>query len=168
MPLPRSSVSEDRRDKAKPEESAGDPLRWLARTQNVSGSWGRGATEVEMTAAALLAFARAGHTTRAGHYRRQIAKALKWLLAQKSAGFAAQARAAALAALGAGPVESETSRREAEPGRQALPATGPLTTLDQLRAAVLAGSVREVAPEVLQGPEAELAGAWVAALRAHA
>ncbi len=52
-----------------------------------------------MTAAALLAFVRAGHTTRAGHYRRQLAKALKWLLGAQASGAAAQARAQALAEL---------------------------------------------------------------------
>jgi hypothetical protein len=52
-----------------------DRLKWLARTQNVDGSW----ESAEMTAAALLAFVRAGHTTRAGNYRRQVDKAARWL-----------------------------------------------------------------------------------------
>ncbi len=52
-----------------------DRLKWLARTQKVDGSW----DNAEMTAAALLAFVRAGHTTRAGNYRRQVDKAARWL-----------------------------------------------------------------------------------------
>lgn len=52
-----------------------DRLKWLARTQNVDGSW----ESAEMTAAALLAFVRAGHTTREGNYRRQVDKAARWL-----------------------------------------------------------------------------------------
>lgn len=77
-----------------------NPLRMLARTQNVSGSWGTGELEVELTAAAMLAFVRRGHTTRSGHYRRQLAKALQWLLAARAVGNAAVARAVALAEMG--------------------------------------------------------------------
>src|SRR5438128_2505200 len=54
-----------------------DNLKVLARTQNVNGRW---QDDVEITAAALLAFIRAGHTTRKGQYRRQAQKAMTWLL----------------------------------------------------------------------------------------
>jgi Ca-activated chloride channel family protein len=76
-------------------------LRVLARTQNVSGSWGSGAAELERTAEAVLAFVRVGHTTRSGSYRRQLAKAVKWLLAHagEARGAARQACARALAAM---------------------------------------------------------------------
>jgi Ca-activated chloride channel homolog len=83
-----------------PVEDLKDPLRFLARTQNVSGSWGTGKLEVELTAAAILAYVRRGHTTRRGHYRRQLAKALQWLLAATGEGIAAVARAVALAEMG--------------------------------------------------------------------
>ena len=83
-----------------PAAGSEDPLRDLARTQNVSGSWGSGDREIELTAEAILAFVRRGHTTRSGHYRRQLAKALQWLLAAKATGAAAVARALALAEMG--------------------------------------------------------------------
>lgn len=51
-------------------------LRWLARTQELDGSWPGG---VEFTAVALLAFARNGHTLRRGYYRKQVGRAAAWL-----------------------------------------------------------------------------------------
>jgi Ca-activated chloride channel family protein len=51
-------------------------LRWLARTQELDGSWPDG---VEFTAVALLAFARNGHTLRRGYYRKQVGRAAAWL-----------------------------------------------------------------------------------------
>jgi len=84
-----------------PKASSSDPeraLRELARTQNASGSWGAGDVEVEFTAAAVLAFVRGGHTRRSGHFRRQVSKAVRWLLARGDAeGLAAGARSLALA-----------------------------------------------------------------------
>lgn len=76
-------------------------IRWLARTQNMDGSWGRGAEQLEVTAAALLAFVRAGHTLRVGSYRRQLSKAAMWLLANltRSSGEAHIAAETALSAL---------------------------------------------------------------------
>ena len=86
-----------------PTASSADPeraLRELARTQNASGSWGAGDVEVEFTAAAVLAFVRGGHTRRSGHFRRQVSKAVRWLLSRGDAeGFAAGARALVLAEL---------------------------------------------------------------------
>jgi Ca-activated chloride channel homolog len=55
-------------------------LHVLARTQNVMGSWGRGDEEIEMTCAGILAFVRSGNTLQKGAFRRQLAKAVKWLL----------------------------------------------------------------------------------------
>jgi len=144
-------------------EPAGNPLRRLAREQNVSGSWGSGVDEIEMTAAALLAFVRAGHTTTAGHYRRQIAKALKWLRAARAEGFAAQARAQALAELAAA-IGDAALAAEAHATPVAPPPPGPLATLDALRAAALTRRPAPIAPELLQGPDAGLARAWAAAL----
>lgn len=57
-------------------ESVEDRLKWLARTQKVNGGWD---DNLEQTAAAILAFIRAGHTTRVGNYRRQVTKAAQWL-----------------------------------------------------------------------------------------
>jgi Ca-activated chloride channel family protein len=153
-----------------PEEpqDAEEALRWLARNQNVSGSWGRDADEVEMTAAALLAFVRAGHTTRAGHYRRQLAKALKWLLGANATGAAAQARAQALAELAAaiGDAGLQQTAQAAQAGLPApsAPPAGPLTTLEALRAAALTRQRAPVAPELLGGTQAVLARVWQAAL----
>ena len=143
-----------------------DPLRWLARTQNVSGSWGAGADEVEMTASALLAFARAGHTHRAGHYRRQIARAIKWLLKATAGGFAAHARAQALIEVAAGDADH---LREAHAARAALPSlTAPSTatyaSLDDLRVAALLGKRGEVAPALLKSAKGELVRVWRAVL----
>jgi Ca-activated chloride channel family protein len=73
-------------------------LKALARTQKLNGSW---EDDVELTAAALLAYVHHGHTTRAGDYRRQVAKALHWLTAQvpSASGFALFTAARALADL---------------------------------------------------------------------
>ncbi len=76
-----------------------DPLRRLARTQNVDGSWGTGDERIEKTAAAILEFVRQGHTTKSGHYRRQIARAVKWLRAANAEGAAGVAKERALAEL---------------------------------------------------------------------
>ncbi|MEO0561771.1 MAG: VIT domain-containing protein [Chloroflexota bacterium] len=58
-----------------------DYLKQLARTQNVDGSWNADGTvtAIEVTAAALLAFVRAGHTAREGDYRAQLRKTYRWL-----------------------------------------------------------------------------------------
>jgi Ca-activated chloride channel family protein len=147
-----------------------DPLRWLARRQNVSGSWGQGADEIEMTAAALLAFVRAGHTTKAGHYRRQLAKALKWLREARATGFAELAWAHALAeiaaATGDAGLQQVAESAKARLASVSAPPAGPLTTLDALRAAALTRQLAPVAPDLLRGPQTELARAWQAALLA--
>jgi Ca-activated chloride channel homolog len=58
-----------------------EQLKALARSQALAGTWGDGDLLLEATAAALLAFVRAGHTTRAGDYRRQLRKTALWLQA---------------------------------------------------------------------------------------
>ncbi|HXI92195.1 MAG TPA: VIT domain-containing protein [Blastocatellia bacterium] len=145
-------------------------LRWLARSQNVSGSWGAGETEVEQTAAAVLAFVRAGHTHRGGHYRRQLARATKWLLTATAQGLAEYARAQALAELAAATgdpkiVCAAQSVQTVAP-RTSIALTEPLSTLDELRAAALARQVKQVAPTLFSGSQADLARVWMAALMA--
>jgi Ca-activated chloride channel family protein len=61
-------------------------LRWLARTQELNGSWKE---DIELTAAALLAYLRAGFTPRAGYYRQQTRRAAEWLIQAQAAGSAA-------------------------------------------------------------------------------
>jgi hypothetical protein len=152
------------------QQTTEDQLRWLARTQNVSGSWGADESEVEQTAAAILAFVRAGHTHRGGHYRRQLAKAIKWLLAATAEGPAAYARAQALAELAAATGDSAIVKA-AQLAATVAPApsvasSGPLSTIQDLRAAALARQVKEVAPTLFSGSEADLARVWMAALKA--
>jgi Ca-activated chloride channel homolog len=107
LAMPVSSAETPKAQSSDPELS----IRELARTQNASGSWGAGDIEVEFTAAAVLAFVREGHTRRSGHFRRQVSKAVRWLLARGDAeGFAARARALALtevaaAEAGGGPTD---------------------------------------------------------------
>jgi len=156
--------------RASEHQTTEDQLRWLARTQNVSGSWGAGESEVEQTAAAILAFVRAGHTHRAGHYRRQLAKAIKWLLAATAEGPAAYARAQALAELAAATGDSAIVRA-AQLAATVAPAPSvalsrPLSTIEDLRAAALARQVEEVAPTLFSGSQADLARVWMAALKA--
>lgn len=54
-------------------------LRWLARNQQMDGSW-KG--DVEWTAVALLVFLRAGQTPRSGIYRTALRRAARWLAEQ--------------------------------------------------------------------------------------
>ena len=77
--ITRPAEPEQEKKAAPKAVSPADRIKELARTQNVSGSWGSGSDEIETTAAALLAFVRAGHTTRAGNYRRQLQKAVDFL-----------------------------------------------------------------------------------------
>jgi len=72
-------------------------LRWLARTQDLDGSWSNG---IEFTAAALLAFVRSGNTLRRGYYRKQVRRAADWLAKAPAAGLEAFSRTLALAELG--------------------------------------------------------------------
>ncbi|HLH73284.1 MAG TPA: hypothetical protein VKX96_08365, partial [Chloroflexota bacterium] len=54
-------------------------LRRLARQQRVSGAWGEDHESVEETAAAVVAFARAGYTPTRGSFRQAMSRALRWL-----------------------------------------------------------------------------------------
>jgi Ca-activated chloride channel family protein len=141
-------------------------LRWLARTQNVSGSWGANESEVEQTAAAILAFVRAGHTHRVGHYRRQLARAVKWLLAANAQGLGEYARARALQELAnaTGDPAIERASRLSPPKVPAIEFHEPLSTLEELRIAALTRQIKEIAPGVLSGPQADIARTWLAAL----
>jgi hypothetical protein len=152
------------------QQTTEESLRWLARIQNVSGSWGSAETEVEQTAAAILAFVRAGHTHRAGHYRRQLARATRWLLAATAQGLAEYARAQALFELAAATGDSKIARAaqsaQIEPPATSTTLSEHLSTLDELRAAALASQVKEVSPTLFNGPQADLARVWMAALMA--
>jgi Ca-activated chloride channel homolog len=72
-PAPRAAGPVERRAAA---------LRFLARTQDVSGAW---ATDETATALAALAFAQAGHSARAGDFRPQLARAATWLATRPGA-----------------------------------------------------------------------------------
>lgn len=54
-------------------------LSELIRAQGADGSWGGNTETIELTAVALVAFARAGHTPARGSFRRPLARALRWL-----------------------------------------------------------------------------------------
>ena len=77
----------------KKDDDSTEILRWLARTQNLNGSW---MEDVELTAAALLAFIRQGQTNRLGYYRKQVTRAAAWLLRTTCVGTPAFIRAFAL------------------------------------------------------------------------
>ncbi len=61
-------------------------LRWLVRHQNADGSWnsvsrnGKRRASVGMTGLATLAFLGAGHTSKAGKYRDNVARAVKYIV----------------------------------------------------------------------------------------
>jgi Ca-activated chloride channel family protein len=159
-------------------------LRWLARTQNVNGSWN---DDVELTAAALLAFVRAGHTTRDGHYRQGVKRAFEWLRGARRGGFAAFARALALVELAAATgskrhlqaaqaaigelaaPKSELERaalaRANAPGTTPPGAPGAVETLDDLRMAAICAASLPVPADLMKGRNAKLARAWSAGLR---
>ena len=68
-------------------------IRELARSQQLNGSW---KNDVELTAAALLAFIRSGQTTQKGFLRKQTQRAYAWLVQNSASGFAGFLRALAL------------------------------------------------------------------------
>jgi len=150
-------------------------LKWLARTQNVSGRWGSGSDEVEMTAAALLAFVRAGHTTRTGNYRQQVRKAANWLKAAQASGFAAFVKYRALSELDAATQHADQYAANAKPThapandaeRAALnvqPFAMPMdiASLDDLRVRALAAGEVVVRPDLFSDDQHDLAQAWLA------
>ncbi|MCG8352310.1 MAG: VWA domain-containing protein [Chloroflexales bacterium] len=73
-------------------------LRYLARTQGVSGAW---AESPLATALVLLAFLCGGHSDRAGKFRPQLTRAVRWLSEQAEQLDVAPVVAWALAELGA-------------------------------------------------------------------
>jgi hypothetical protein len=180
-----ATMDVDRTPAAEEAPAAGDlegTLRWLARTQNVNGSW---ADDAEMTAAALLAFVRAGHTTNAGHYRQQVRRAAGWLGTAPAAGFPAFARAAALAELAAA-TGSEAPQQAAAAALEGLasprnpleaaalaranyPAASPpgpdgIGNLNDLRLAGVCGRGMSVPESLLQEKRSALARTWAATI----
>lgn len=71
-------------------------LRYLVRKQDVSGAWGDSPVA---TALVLLACVRGGHTDRAGNFRPQLTRAVRWLVTQANGGQVAPVVAWALAEL---------------------------------------------------------------------
>ena len=154
-----------------------EQLRLLARSQRADGSWGGDAGQ---TAAALLAFIRAGETTRSGSFRAALRKALQWLKNQQLNGLAACLRVRVLEELAKATTEP-ADLQAASQARQALPhPANPLesaaldsagqppteiTTLDDLRLAVLLKITLPAPPTLLQGPHRDIALAWIAAMR---
>lgn len=152
-------------------------LRWLARTQKLDGSWN---ADVEWTAAAALAFVRAGHTTRAGNYRQALRRAARYLAEHGGGGRLADfLRARALAELA--DASGDTSDRAAAQDSQlALPpaenalemaaagqqvqAPGAITSLDDLRLACLLRIVLPVPREIFAGKQGDLARVWMATI----
>lgn len=107
------------------DDPAGAALRWLARTQNVDGSWGRGYIRLAATAGAVIAFARQGHTPRGGHFRPQLTRAVQWLTRQATPDPADRALVAwALAEVARATGHSEDAAA-AEAARAGLPANLP-------------------------------------------
>ena len=161
-------------------------LRQLARSQMLDGSWDG---DVETTAAALLAFVRAGHTTRRGSFRQAVTRAFQWLEQSSASKFAAFARALALEEL-AQATRLANQQAVAQAARHGLPAgtsrlevavlaalaalqpptapgsAGPavINSIDDLRLAGVLKVSLPVPPELLQGKAAGLATAWAAAL----
>jgi hypothetical protein len=151
-------------------------LRWLARTQKLDGSWNG---DVEWTAAALLAFVRAGYTSRSGIYRQALRRAARFLVENPSSTSARFFRARALAEL-AEATGDDADRAAAQASRLALPAvSGNLESaalgqavaaptaihgINDLRLAALLQVSLPVPPELFNGNEAELAQVWAATI----
>lgn len=137
-------------------------IKWLARTQNVNGSWD---DDVERSAAALLAFVRAGHTTRAGNYRRQVHKAATWLSGQLDTNdFALFIAVKALDELHAasGDFEVPDEIRNALPDFQAPSDTSSAATLDDLRLIAYFDGDAAADAKLLNSGEKDLVETWLA------
>lgn len=143
-------------------------IKWLARTQQVDGSWGG---DVEMTAAALLAFVRAGHTTRGGSYRQQVKKAANWLRGQLGeSGFAsilawktlAELEAATSDAFVSGvPTPQPTTDLE-NAILNGAPPPQTVNSLDDLRLAALNGGAVDASDALKQGADSTRVQIWLA------
>ncbi len=155
-------------------------LRWLARIQNLDGSWKE---DIEWTAVAMLAFVRAGHTTRVGTYRQALRRAARYL-AKHGAGahgerLADFLKARALAEL-ADATGDDADRAAAQASRHALPpaanalekaaidlpvqSPGTINSLDDLRLACLLRAALPVPQDMLTGKQGELARVWMATM----
>ncbi len=141
----------------------------LARSQQLNGSWKE---DVEITAAALLAFVRSGHTTQKGHYRKLVQRAFTWLAETHAFGFAGFLRALALRELAqATQSPAHTAAFDAVMAGLPAPQSGLESTvfniltnapeaippmlkadsLDDLRLAVVTGSpCSQIAPELIR------------------
>ncbi len=90
--LPEANAAEDK------QADTQRALHYLARTQSVSGAW----ADAEIaTALVLLAFLKEGHSDRAGTFRPQLTRAVRWLIARASQPAVSPVVAWALAALAA-------------------------------------------------------------------
>ncbi len=130
-----ASIEFDRAD-SKQEALPDQPqaiLRWLARGQNLDGSWNG---DVEKTAAALIAFGRAGHTTQTGSFRQAVRRAYEWLKKSQGTDFSVFARALALQTLAQATTLTAQQAAAAEAIAH-LPA--PATPLESAVSAVLLG-----------------------------
>ena len=134
-----------------------------------------------MTAAALLAFLRAGHTPRSGSFRALMRRGMQWISAAQPGGLGAFLRAQVLTELAARSAE-ERDRAAAEARRRVgwrrlarnwnrplsggtLPAPQAIQSLDDLRLAGILNAGRlAVPPGLLSGPQAVLAQTWAISL----
>ena len=154
-----------------PASTLEDGLKSLARTQRVNGSWDDSA---EHTAAALLTFVRAEHTTREGNYRVQVGKAAKWLSGQLAtlSGIVLFVAIRALDELrGASgdygisdavraklPQPTTDIERAVKGGSVSLP--DKMNSLDVLRIAALNGTLEDVANVTLSGGDIMTGAFW--------
>lgn len=159
-----------------PAEGSQAVLRWLARSQNLNGSW---RDDVEWTAAGLLAFLRAGQTAHVGIFRHVIRRAVQWLIDNPGNRPNWFLRAYALKELVSAGAD-EKIHLAAEQASDALPAPAnpleeatagnpidPLVeirTLDDLRIASILRAGLPVPDALLHGPNSDLARLWAAAM----
>ncbi|MEO8611256.1 MAG: VIT domain-containing protein [Chloroflexota bacterium] len=152
--------------------SIDERIKWLARTQNVNGSWD---DDAEMTAAALLAFVRAGHTTRVGDYRQQVKKAGNWLHKYLSGakGLAAILTFRALSELETATgdvfISDDLKRQSPQPTTDlekaivsAANPPDPVKSLDDLRLAAVSGGDAAAPDDLKRGTNAKLVQIWLA------
>lgn len=153
-------------------------LRWLARTQNLDGSWQAGA---EFTALALYFFIKNGQTTRSGHYRIQVKRAAGWLIKSMVSGLPQFLTALAIQSLADATGFAEDAKKAAGvvsllpiPGNDmesiaasrlnktsfSIPTISVITELDDLRLARLAGLPLPAPDFLLQGSDADLGRLW--------
>lgn len=121
------------------EERVTRALRYLARTQNVNGSWGDSAIA---TALALLAFLKQGHSDRAGSYRAQLTRTFRWLTQHINSSQVAPVVAWALSELARS--TDNIAHKNASQG-----ARNNAAVVDELDAAVLALAQQQTAGQVL-------------------